>query len=74
MHCWFCESPLRRSSAGLYCPVAACPACKDGRADAPLDGPETEYMRRMREAGTLTAAIAAAGFGPRDRRALPWLP
>ena len=64
MHCWFCESPLRGAGPGqIYCPLAACPACKESApAYALLDGPETAVWRSMREAGTLRRNLAEAGL------------
>lgn len=64
MHCWFCESPLRSAGPGeIYCPLAACPACKElAPAEALLDSEETALWRSMREAGTLRRNLVAAGF------------
>jgi hypothetical protein len=64
MHCWFCESPLRGTGPGeIYCPLAACPACKDlAPAYALLDGRETERWQRMRDAGRLEINLQEAGL------------
>ena len=62
MHCWFCESPLASSPTGIYCPFADCPACKDDAGTAPLNGPEPERWRRMREAGRLAVNLQEAGL------------
>ena len=62
MHCWFCESPLRRGPAGFYCPFAECPAIKDGAGWAALAGAETERWQRMKEAGTLRRNLLEAGL------------
>ncbi len=62
MHCWFCENPLSSSPAGLYCPFADCPACKDEAGAALLDGAEPERWRRMREAGSLALNLLDAGL------------
>lgn len=64
MNCWFCESPLCSGpEGGFYCPFSPCPACK-AEAAAPLDGPEPERWRRMREGGTLARNLAEAGLTP----------
>lgn len=67
MHCWFCESVARVGPDGLYCPFAPCPACKDAAGGLPLDGPEPERWRRMREGGSLAEALVKAGFSPQKQ-------
>jgi hypothetical protein len=64
MHCWFCESPLRSAGPGeIYCPFAACPACKDkAPAYTLLDGRETALWRAMREGGSLETSLRDAGL------------
>jgi hypothetical protein len=62
MHCWFCASPLSSGSGGPHCPFAPCPACKAEAGIAPLDGPDPERWRRMRQVGRLTINIQEAGF------------
>ncbi len=58
MHCWFCESPVRRGPEGFYCRFEPCPVGKVDAGDEPLDGWEPERWRRMREAGTLAEQLA----------------